>query len=92
MDAFQWLRLGSGLGIALLVLAIASEAWLDYRSPESPDPAAGKTVEIRMKGGARAYLTPMEYYLNRGAYAVGGALVAGSILGMWWMTRRRSNK
>ena len=89
MGAFQWFRLGSALGIALVVFAIASEAWLDYRSPETPDPSAGKTVEIRMRGGARMYVTPTEFYLNRGAYAAGGALVAGSLIGMWWMTRSR---
>jgi hypothetical protein len=88
VGAFQWLRLGSGLGIALLVLAIASEACLDYRSPEAPDPVSGKTVEIRERGG-NIYVTPTEFRLNRGAYGAGAALVIGSILGMLWISRRR---
>ena len=77
-----------GLGIALIVLAIVSEAWLDYRSPQAPDAASGKTVEIRERGG-NIYVTPTEFYLNRGAYGVGAALAAASILGMLWISRRR---
>ena len=88
MNGFHWLRLGAGIGIALIVVAIASEAWLDHRSPEVADAASGKTVEIRMRGG-NIYVTPAEFYLNRGAYGAGGALVAGSILGLLWITRRR---
>ena len=88
MDRFQWLRILMGLGISLIVLAIASEAWLDYRSPEAPDAATGKTVEIRERGD-NIYVTPTEFTLNRGAYGVGAALLAGSILGMLWISRRR---
>ena len=88
MDGFQALRLGAGLGIALIVLAIASEAWLDHRSPARADRQSGKTLAIRQRDG-NIYVTPVEFYLNRGAYGAGGALVAGSILGLLWMSRRR---
>jgi hypothetical protein len=88
MDAFKWLRLGTGLGIALILLAIGSEARLDYHSPEAPDAGTGKTVEIRQRGG-HIYVTPAEFRLNRGAYGAGAVLVVGSMLGLLWISRRR---
>ena len=88
MDRYQWLRVSMGLGIALVVLAIASEAWLDYRSPDAPDGFSGKTVAIHQRGG-NIYVTPGEFYFNRGAYGAGAALVVGSILGLLWISRRR---
>ena len=87
MTAFQCLRLVSVLGLALLLAAIASELWFDLRSPDAADPA-GKSVEIRMRGRV-THVTPTEYYLNRGAYGLGGACVVVSVLGMWWPTRRK---
>lgn len=88
MDGFRWLRLGAGLGLAVLVAAIAFEAWLDYRSPDAPDAATGKTVQIRQRGG-NIYVTTTEFTLDRTAYGAGAALLAGSILGLVWISRRR---
>ena len=88
MRGFQWLRIGMGFGIALIALAIGSEAWLDYRSPQSADRASGKTVAIHQRGG-NIYVTPTEFYLNRGAYGAGAVLLAGSILGILWISRQR---
>jgi hypothetical protein len=88
LDRIQWLRVGAGLGVALIVVAIGSEAWLDYRSPPAPDAASGKTVEIHERGG-NIYVTPTEFTLNRTAYGAGAVLVVGSILGFLWISRRR---
>jgi hypothetical protein len=88
MDALRWLRLVSGLGLGMLLLGIAFEGWLDYHSPVGPDAASGKTVQIRQRGG-NIYVTPREFFLDRAAYGAGAALMVGSVLGFFWISRRR---